>query len=71
MGNQKISQLPTYSGSTTGTWLILNDSTETNTYKVLTTDIAGTSGTSGSSGYGFDWKGVWSPLFAYYKNDTV
>jgi hypothetical protein len=34
MSNLKISQLPEYSGNTSGSWLIMNNSGETTTYKV-------------------------------------
>lgn len=34
MSNLKISQLPEYTGNTNGTWLIMNNSGETTTYKV-------------------------------------
>lgn len=57
MSNRKFRDLPLYTGSTTGTYLILNNSSQTTTYKVTKetlfsgfTGNAGTSGTSGSSG---------------------
>jgi hypothetical protein len=34
MANVKISELPNYSGNTQNTWLVMNDSGETTTYKV-------------------------------------
>jgi len=34
MANVKISELPEYSGNTTGSWLVMNNSGETTTYKV-------------------------------------
>ena len=34
MSNVKISELPEYSGNTTGSWLVMNNSGETITYKV-------------------------------------
>jgi hypothetical protein len=34
MSNVKISQLPEYTGNTSGSWLVMNDSGETTTYKV-------------------------------------
>ena len=60
MSNRKFRDLPLYTGSTTGTYLILNNSSQTTTYKVTKETLfsgftggagsAGTSGTSGSSG---------------------
>lgn len=52
MSNVKISQLPQYTGNTAGTWLVMNNSGETTTYKVLLSTVlqSGTSGTSGTSG---------------------
>lgn len=34
MSNVKISQLPEYTGNTSGSWLVMNNSGETTTYKV-------------------------------------
>jgi len=34
MANVKISQLPSYTGNTSGSWLVMNNSGETTTYKV-------------------------------------
>ncbi len=34
MANVKISQLPTYTGNTQNTWMVINDSGETTSYKV-------------------------------------
>jgi hypothetical protein len=34
MSNLKISQLPSYTGNTSGSWLVMNNSGETTTYKV-------------------------------------
>ena len=34
MANTKINQLPLYTGDTTGTYLVMNNSGETTTYKV-------------------------------------
>jgi collagen type VII alpha len=48
-----ISELPLYTGNTTGVYLIMNNSGETTTYKVTKETLitgSGTSGTSGSSG---------------------
>ena len=48
-----ISELPLYTGNTTGVFLIMNNSGETTTYKVTKETLitgSGTSGTSGSSG---------------------
>jgi len=64
MSDIKISELPEFIGDPTGIFLVMNNSTETTTYKVLrenavlngssgtsgTSGINGTSGTSGSSG---------------------
>lgn len=58
MSNRKFRDLPLYTGDTSGTYLILNNSSQTTTHKVtketlfsgFTGGAAGTSGTSGSSG---------------------
>lgn len=39
MANVKISQLPEYTGNTSGSWLIMNNSGETTTYKVKKENI--------------------------------
>lgn len=39
MANVKISQLPEYTGNTSGSWLIMNNSGETTTYKVQKENI--------------------------------
>jgi hypothetical protein len=39
MANLKISQLPQYTGSATGTWTILNNASQDATYKVLNSDL--------------------------------
>ena len=52
MSNIKISELPQFTGNTSGSWLVMDDSTQTTTYKVLRENIVSTtSGTSGTSGY--------------------
>mgnify|MGYP001314571650 CR=1 FL=1 len=52
MSNIKISELPEFTGSVAGSWLVMDNSTQTTTYKVLRENIVSTtSGTSGSSGY--------------------
>jgi hypothetical protein len=54
MSNIKISQLPEYTGDTTGFYIPINNSGETETFKVLKETLfsgaSGTSGTSGTSG---------------------
>jgi hypothetical protein len=54
MANTKISALPTYTGDTTGVYLVMDNSGLTQSYKVaketLMTGSSGSSGTSGSSG---------------------
>ena len=50
MANLKISELPLYTGNTTGAYLVMNNSGETTTYKVTRENIIGASGTSGTSG---------------------
>ena len=50
MAQIKISDLPLYTGSTTGVYLVMNNSGETTTYKVSRENIIGASGTSGTSG---------------------
>ena len=55
MSNVKISQLPEFTGNTSGSWLIMNNSGQTTTYKVNINTIgtlssSGTSGTSGAAG---------------------
>ena len=50
MANVLISNLPTYSGNTTGVFVVMNDSTNTTTYKVTKETLIGASGTSGTSG---------------------
>lgn len=39
MANLRISQLPQYTGNTTGTWTILNNAAQDATYKVLNSDL--------------------------------
>ena len=52
MSNIKISELPEFTGSVAGSWLVMDNSTQTTTYKVLRENIVSTtSGTSGTSGY--------------------
>ena len=46
----KISNLPLYTGNTTGAYLVMNNSGQTTTYKVTRESIIGASGTSGTSG---------------------
>ena len=50
MANTKISELPLYTGNTTGAYLVMNNSGQTTTYKVTRENIIGASGTSGTSG---------------------
>jgi hypothetical protein len=50
MANTKISQLPTYTGDTTGVYLVMDNSGLTETFKVLKETLIGSSGTSGTSG---------------------
>ena len=50
MANTKISELPLYTGNTTGAYLVMNNSGQTTTYKVTRESIIGASGTSGTSG---------------------
>ena len=50
MSNVLISNLPTYSGNTDGVFVVMNDSTNTTTYKVTKETLVGASGTSGTSG---------------------
>jgi hypothetical protein len=52
MSNIKISELPEYTGNTSGSWLVMDNSTQTETFKVLRENIVSTtSGSSGTSGY--------------------
>jgi hypothetical protein len=50
MSNKKISQLPLYTGDTTGVYLVINNPSETITSKVTKETLIGPSGSSGSSG---------------------
>jgi hypothetical protein len=50
MANTKISQLPTFTGDTTGVYLVMDNSGLTETFKVLKETLIGSSGTSGTSG---------------------
>ncbi len=54
MANIKISELVEFTGDTTGAWLVMNNSGETTTFKVLKENLfsggTGGSGSSGSSG---------------------
>jgi hypothetical protein len=50
MANTKISALPTYTGDTTGAYLVMDNSGLTQTYKVRKETLIGSSGTSGTSG---------------------
>jgi hypothetical protein len=50
MAQIKISDLPLYTGNTSGSFLIMNNSGETTTFKVSRENIIGASGTSGTSG---------------------
>lgn len=55
MSNVLISQLPNFSGDPTGSWIILNNSGNTETFKIdreafINSGAAGSSGTSGTSG---------------------
>jgi len=43
MANTKINQLPLYTGDTTGTYLVMNNSGETTTYKVTKENLIGNS----------------------------
>ena len=53
MANLKISQLPLYTGDTTGAYLVMNNSGETTTYKVLKeTLISGGGGGSAGTHFG-------------------
>ena len=52
MSNIKISELPQFTGNTSGSWLVMDNSTQTETFKVLRENIVSTtSGTSGTSGF--------------------
>ena len=52
MSNIKISELPIYTGSVTGTWLVVDAPDFSSTNKILRENMVnGTSGTSGTSGY--------------------
>ena len=56
MANTKISQLPTFTGNTTGSFIVLNDSDNTTTYKVtretlFTGSLEGTASFARSSSY--------------------
>lgn len=65
MSNVKISQLPEYTGNTSGSWLIMNNSGETTTYKVKKENwvfpyngnatITGSLDVSGSASFGINW----------------
>jgi len=46
MANVKISQLPSYTGNTQNTWLVINDSGETTSYKVQKQYLFATAGFS-------------------------
>jgi hypothetical protein len=50
MANKKISQLPLYTGDTTGVYLVMDNAAQTVTYKVTKETLVGASGTSGTSG---------------------
>ena len=49
MSNIKISQLPEYTGNTSGSWLVMNDSGETTTYKVERENMLSGMATTGSN----------------------
>ena len=54
MANVLLSDLPTYTGNTSGVWIPINDSGNTITYKVVKENLvasssSGSSGTSGTS----------------------
>ena len=51
--NKRIDQLPLYTGDVSGSYLVMNDSSESATYKVTREHLMGgyqSSGTSGTSG---------------------
>ena len=50
MANTKISALPTFTGDTTGVYLVMDNSGLTETFKVLKETLIGSSGSSGTSG---------------------
>ena len=50
MANTKISALPTFTGDTTGVYLVMDNSGLTETFKVSKETLIGSSGTSGTSG---------------------
>ena len=50
MGNVLLGNLPTYTGNTDGVYIVINDSGNTTTYKVIKENLIGASGTSGTSG---------------------
>ena len=50
MANTQIANLPLYTGDTTGAYLVMNNSGQTTTYKVIKETLIGVSGTSGTSG---------------------
>lgn len=50
MANLKISELPLFTGNTSGSYLVMNNSGQTQTFKVLRESVIGASGTSGTSG---------------------
>ena len=72
MSNVKISQLPEYTGNTTGVYLVMNNSGETATYKVKKETLsAGTSGTSGTSGSSITTSGTNNTLTKFTSATTV
>ena len=66
MANVKISQLPAYTGSASGSYLVMNDSTETTTYKITRENLLSgyTSSYSVSSSYALSSSYTISSSFA-------
>jgi len=56
MANTKINQLPLYTGDTTGTYLVMNNSGETTTYKVTKENLVGITGSVNHVAYYKDSK---------------
>jgi hypothetical protein len=50
MANTKISQLPIYTGDTTGVFVVMNSADLSTTYRVAKENLTGVSGSNGSSG---------------------
>lgn len=71
MSQIKVSELPQYTGSVSGSWILLNNPAQTKTYKVLREDFL--SGTTGGGGLQSTASGSWTPTLAasnYTINQT-